>query len=161
MLETEIKVNQFLVGYCRMLAKDIADERMAEQPLPGVNHPAWILGHLAISADLAISRLGGQKMLPPEWLSLFGPGSKLSATRSEYPSKDELLRAVEQGFEKARELAAVATSEQLAAPTANPMLKTGLPTAREGVAFLLTGHLGVHLGQFSTWRRMIGLPHLF
>jgi len=71
------------------------------------------------------------------------------------------LHAVEQGFAKARELAAVATSEQLAAPTANPMLKTGLPTAREGVAFLLTGHLGVHLGQFSTWRRMIGLPHLF
>ena len=29
------------------------------------------------------------------------------------------------------------------------------------VAFLLTGHLGVHLGQLSTWRRMIGMPRLF
>ncbi len=161
MLETEIKVNQFLVGYCRMLAQDIADEQMAAQPLPGVNHPAWILGHLAISADLAISRLGGEKKLPREWLPLFGPGSTLSGNRTDYPAKGELLRAVEQGFEKARELAQTATSEQLAAPTANPMLKTGLPTAREGVAFLLTGHLGVHLGQFSAWRRMLGLPHLF
>jgi hypothetical protein len=39
--------------------------------------------------------------------------------------------------------------------------KAGLPTAREGVAFLLTGHLGVHLGQLSAWRRMIDLAPLF
>ena len=161
MLDNEIKVNQFLVGYCRMLLQDIADERMAEQPLPGVNHPAWILGHLAYSADGAISRLGGQKLLPPEWESRFRAGSKVSSVRSDYPSADELLRAVEQGFERARELAQSASSEQLAAPSTNPMMKASLPTAREGVAFLLTGHLGVHLGQFSAWRRMIGLAPLF
>ena len=46
MLDTEIKINRFLMQYCRMLMADIADERMAEEPLPGVNHPAWILGHL-------------------------------------------------------------------------------------------------------------------
>ena len=80
-----------------------------------------------------------------------------------YPSKDELLQAVEQGFEKARQLAQVATAEQLAAPStsANPIMKAALPTLKEGAAFLLTGHLGVHLGQLSTWRRMIGLPHMF
>jgi hypothetical protein len=139
----------------------IADERMAEQPLPGVNHPAWILGHLAFSADIAISRLGGEKTLPPAWVSLFERGSKISSARNDYPSTDELLRAVEQGFERARQLAQSATSEQLAAPTANPAMKAALPTVREGVAFLLTGHLGVHLGQLSAWRRMIGLAPLF
>jgi hypothetical protein len=36
-----------------------------------------------------------------------------------------------------------------------------LPTLKDGVANLLTGHLGVHLGQLSTWRQMIGLPPLF
>ena len=161
MLDAEIKVNLFLVGYCRLLLKDIADERMAEQPMPGVNHPAWILGHLAFSADGVISRLGGEKLLPSEWVSLFGPGSKVSNVRSGYPSTEELLRAVEQGFEMAREMARLATSEQLATPTANPTMKAGLPTAREGVSFLLTGHLGVHLGQLSAWRRMIGLAPLF
>jgi hypothetical protein len=34
-----------------MLVGEIADERLAEQPLAGVNHPAWILGHLAWTAD--------------------------------------------------------------------------------------------------------------
>ncbi len=163
MLETEIRINLFLVGYCRMLLAEIADERMTEQPLPGVNHPAWILGHLAFSADLAVSRLGGEKQLPVAWTSLFGQGSKVSANRSDYPSKDDLLKAVEQRFEKARQLAQGATREQLAVPSAstNPAMKAGLPTMREGVAFLLTAHLAVHLGQLSTWRRMIGLPHLF
>jgi hypothetical protein len=53
MLDSELKVNQFLMHYCRRLVADVADERMAEQPLLGVNHPASILGHLAFSADRA------------------------------------------------------------------------------------------------------------
>jgi hypothetical protein len=38
MLDSDIKVNLFLMKYCRMLVADIPDERIAEQPLPGVNH---------------------------------------------------------------------------------------------------------------------------
>ena len=34
MLDSELKVNQLLMQYWRMLVADIADERMAEQPLP-------------------------------------------------------------------------------------------------------------------------------
>ena len=161
MLDTEIKINLFLMQYCRMLMADIADERMAEEPLPGVNHPAWILGHLAISADHAVTRAGGEAVLPPEWKTLFGPGTKHAASRDAYPSREELFRTVEEGFERARQQAAAATPEQLAQPTANPRMKDALPTAREAVAFLLTAHLAGHLGQLSAWRRMIGLPPLF
>jgi DinB family protein len=161
MLDTELKINQFLMQYCRMLVGDIADERMAEQPLPGVNHPAWVLGHLAFSADRARGLLGAKKELPAAWTPLFGPGSKPSPSRRDYPSKDELLRAVEEGFERLRQQAAAAVPEQLAQPTTNPYTKHALPTVKDGVAFLLSGHLGVHLGQLSTWRRMIGLPPLF
>jgi hypothetical protein len=32
---------------------------------------------------------------------------------------------------------------------------------KELAAFILTGHIGVHLGQLSSWRRMIGLPPTF
>ena len=161
MLDSELKVNQFLVPYCRMLVGDIADGRLAEQPLPGVNHPAWVLGHLAFSADRASSLLGAAKELPADWAALFGPGSKPSASRCDYPSKDELLRAVEQGFERLRQQLAATTPEQLAQPSTNPYTKDALPTIQDGVAFVLTGHLGVHLGQLSMWRRMTGLPPLF
>jgi len=161
MLDNEVKINLFLMHYCRMLAGDIAEERLTEQPLPGVNHPAWIRGHLALTADFAAGLLGADKVLPAAWQPLFGPGSKTSASRSVYPSKDVLLQAVEHGFERLRRKAATATPEQLSRPTTNARAKEALPTAKEMVAFLLTGHLGIHLGQFSSWRRMIGLPPMF
>jgi hypothetical protein len=161
MLESELKINQFMMQYCRMLVQDVADERLVDQPLPGVNHPAWILGHLAFSADRARSLIGEEKELPASWTPLFGPGSKLTSSRSDYPSKVELLRTVEHDFERLRQQAAAATPEQLAHPSTNPYTKDALPTVKDGVAFLLTGHMGVHLGQLSSWRRMIGLPPLF
>jgi hypothetical protein len=161
MLDSPIKVNQFLVNYSRMLLADIPDERMTEQPLPGVNHPAWILGHLASTADFVVAQLGGEKVLPATWATLFGPGSKPSASRGDYPSGDELVRAFEQGYQQLRQKAAAASPEQLAKPPTNPRAKEMFPTLQDLVAFLLTGHVGGHLGQLSAWRRMIGLPPLF
>ena len=114
-----------------------------------------------MTADGIVEKLGGQKMLPAAWATLFGMGSKPSASRRDYPPKEELARAFEQTYQHLRQKAAAATPEQLAQPTTNPRAKETLPTFRELVAFLLTGHVGVHLGQLSAWRRMIGLPPLF
>jgi hypothetical protein len=41
------------------------------------------------------------------------------------------------------------------------VFKDELPTVADLATFLLTGHMGVHLGQLSAWRRMIGLPAMF
>ena len=161
MLDSDIKVNLFLTQYCRTLVADIPEERIAEQPVAGVNHPAWILGHLAFVADHVAGMLGAEKQIPEQWAALFRPGSKPEANRSSYPSKAELLAALEQGCERLRQRAATATPEQLSQPTTNPRAKETLPTAKEFVAFLLTGHMGGHLGQLSSWRRMIGMPPLF
>ena len=161
MLETATQVNLFLIGYCRRLMADIPDERLVEQPLAGVNHPAWVLGHLAWTADRAVEMLGGRSVQPAEWASPFGRGSVPSSTRAAYASKDELLRAVEEGYQQLRQRVASASPEQLSAPTTNPLAKETLPTLKELVAFLLSGHMGVHLGQLSMWRRMVGLPPLF
>jgi hypothetical protein len=161
MLEIENTINRFLLQYARMLVTDIPDERLTEQPLSGVNHPAWILGHLAYSADRGVSLLGGEKALPAAWTPLFGPETTPTNLRSDYPTKGELLERLEKQFERFRHQASSATSEQLAQPSTNPYTKDALPTLKEAIAFLLTGHLAVHLGQLSTWRRMIGMPRLF
>lgn len=161
MFDNEIRINAFLLGYCRMLVRDISEAQMTDQPLPGVNHPAWILGHLAFSADRARALLGLQTALPAEWVPLFSPGSKASRSRGDYPPKEELLRLLEQGFQDVRQKAPTATPEQLSQPITNPRMREAFPTAREMIAFWLTGHLGIHLGQLSAWRRMIGLPAMF
>jgi len=161
MLQEAISVNQFLVGFGQRLLSEIPDERLTEQPLPGVNHPAWILGHLALTADGVGETLGGQKTLPAEWKTLFGQGSKPSSVRSAYPSKSELLQAFEGYHQRLREQAAAAGPEVLSQPTPNPIARAAFPTLKELAAFILTGHVGVHLGQLSAWRRMIGLPPTF
>lgn len=161
MFEAPIAINQTLLRYAHSLIADLPDERIAEQPVPGVNHPAWILGHLAYSADAAMSLFGAEKTLGPEWERQFGRGSKLTAVRGDYPARDKLIRALDERFEQARQVAAKATTEQTSRRTPNPMFKDVLPTVGDLYAFILTGHLGLHLGQLSTWRRMIGLPALF
>jgi hypothetical protein len=161
MLDTAIQVNLFLIGYCRRQIADIPDERMAEQPVASVNHPAWVLGHLAWTADRALEMLGAPALLPAESATLFGRGSTPSNSRAAYPSKDELLKAIDAGYEQLRQRAKLATPEQLSKPTTNPLVKDTLPTLKELLAFLMSGHMGVHVGQISSWRRMIGLPPLF
>lgn len=161
MLETACKVNLFLLRYAQGLMQDIPDERLAEQPHGVVNHPAWILGHLTVTAESVGARLGGTKVLPESWGPLFSPGSKPTSTRATYPAKEDLMRALEESYRLLRDRAVSATPEQLAQPTTSPRAKDLLPTAREMTAFILTGHVGIHLGQLSTWRRLIGLPPLF
>ncbi len=161
MFDTECNINRFLLGYAHTLVDELDDNRLCEQPVPGVNHPAWILGHLALSGDGAVGVLGGQKTLAGDWTKEFGTGSKPSALRADYPSKAELLRVLEERFATARELAAAASPEKVALPNPNGRLKDKLPTVRDAVAFLFTGHLALHLGQLSAWRRLIGLAPLF
>jgi DinB superfamily len=161
MLDTAIQVNLFLMQYCRNLVADIADDRLAEQPVPGVNHPAWVLGHLALTADRGLALLDAIPIFPTAWAPLFDRGSTPSNSRSAYGSKDELLGYVERGYEQLRHTAASATGDQLARPTPMARAKETLPTINEVIAFIMTGHMGGHLGQLSAWRRMIGLPPLF
>lgn len=161
MFEREILSNLFLLQYAGRLLTDIPDERWAEQPIAGVNHPAWIAGHLALSGASAASLFGGEMSLDPKWSAMFGAGSQLSATRSEYPTKDELCQALDEAYQQARQAGEAATVEQAALPNTHPLLKQALPKREHAFAFLLTSHVAVHLGQLSAWRRMIGLPALF
>jgi hypothetical protein len=46
------------LGYAKRLVADIPDDTMALQPAPGMNHAAWVLGHLACTADMLGDMLG-------------------------------------------------------------------------------------------------------
>ena len=73
MFERECTLYAFTMGYARLLAEDIDDARFAEQPAPGLNHPAWILGHLAICTDYAAGLLGLPAACPKPWASCSAP----------------------------------------------------------------------------------------
>lgn len=161
MLDDDLRINEFLVGYGKVLVGDLDDSRLAEQPVAGVNHPAWVLGHLTITTFRGRELLGQSVAVPAGWKELYAGGSQPSTDRARYASKDELLAAFESGFAGLRDAVRQATPERLAQPNEHPRLKGALPTVAGMIGFLLTGHVGIHLGQLTTWRRLIGLPPLF
>src|SRR4051794_24105432 len=93
MFDRELTNYAFLLGYGTDLASDIDDARFADQPSPGVNHPAWLFGHLAVATDYALSLLGVERRLRRSWTRDFGPTSAPKLDRSAYPGKAELLDA--------------------------------------------------------------------
>lgn len=160
-LNNVIATNKFELGYAAMLLEDIPDERMCEQPMPGVNHPAWIIGHLTNTADSLAGWFGGAPSIPDDQKKQLGMGSTPSNNRADYPSKAEMLKQLKEAHGRIHQLIEAADEEHLNGATPFPRLAERLPTIREALTFILVGHVGVHLGQLSTWRRMIGLPPLF
>lgn len=160
MFERECTLYDFTLGYARLLNDDIDDVRYTEQPAPGMNHPAWIMGHLALCTDFAAGLLGLPQTCPEPWSDLFGPGSTPSVDRSLYPGKHELLDALAAGHRRVVSAAREADPAAMAAPHTLPFrfLREPLPTVGDLLAHLMTTHEAAHLGQLSAWRRVVGLP---
>lgn len=161
MYSRERTLNNLMRHLAKSLVKDVDVDDMARQPFEGANHPAWILGHIIVSTDGVLKLLGQEATAPAEWNSLFGRGSTVSPDRSAYPSKEELLVALDNVFDRAAAAASEASAEQLAGPHPVEMLQRGLPTKGDLIAMLLTTHVAQHLGQLSAWRRAMGRPAMF
>jgi hypothetical protein len=158
-------VYNMMLGYGQKLVADIPDDQMCAQPVEGrvMNHPAFILGHLAWVHDNRAAALNGQPpagAATPEWKELFGMGSKPATERSKYPSKAELVKAFEESHARLGEAAAKATPDALAQPSPEPM-RARFPTVGAMVLGLMTSHFATHLGQLSAWRRAMGFPSVF
>ncbi len=154
-----------MLGYGQKLVADVPDDQMCAQPIPDrvLNHPAFLLGHLAWAHDSRAAALTGQPAgmaSDPKWKEIFGMGAKPSADRSLYPSKVELLKAFEESHARLGEAAAKATPDALAQPLPEPM-RNRFPTVGNLVLGLMTSHFATHLGQLSAWRRAMGYPSVF
>jgi hypothetical protein len=117
------------------------------------------LTHLAICTDYAAQLWGGPAKCPKEWHQRCPPGSKVLSDRNAYASKQELMSALEAGHARVNEAAAKAGDEVLRQPHSIKLtfVRETFPTVGELVAHLMTTHVSFHLGQLSTWRRMMGM----
>lgn len=155
--------------YAARLVNSIPNERFARLSNPGqqtvdANHPAFALGHLCLYPIKVMQLLGLEtsEVEPPEGFEkLFSKEAKCvdDPDGGLYPPKDEIIRFFENSYAIAIEALRNAEDEQLTAenPVDSPM-KQVCPSLGSMLAFYLTGHVMVHLGQVSTWRRMEGLP---
>lgn len=157
MKESVLRVAGFVLEYTRRLADGIPEEQMVDQPAPGLNTPAWILGHLAIAYDFGLAQVGGQFTLPPEWLKAYGPGSSPVVPEPRH-SKAELLATGERLHAALLDAVRSASDEFLAQPHNFDPMKQATPTRGDFLVHLLTTHPVSHLGQLSAWRRLKGMP---
>ncbi len=156
-----ITLNEFQLSLFSRIVADIPEDQLFA---PGAGHghpPVWILGHLAITAELGHRLLGGT-IAHIQWLKLFGPGSSDRITDDGALTKDQLVTAVISGYQQLRELAAQADPVQMEQPHGAEILKgTLIQTKGQLIAHLLSSHFGFHASQLSSCRRAQGHQALF
>ena len=146
--------------YATLLLDDIPDGQMCQQPGSMVNHPAWSLGHITLSLEQGAMAIGMPSSLPEKWRTLFGLGSKPTPNRADYPGKAELVRAYDAQHQRISARLETLSAEELQEPNEGEGARGLLPTVGDALLFVATAHAGVHLGQISAWRRLMGLPHV-
>ena len=150
---------QFNLDRSRVMVKDLSDEQMVWQPHGVVNHPAWILGHLALSSDGLARRFGLESTLPEGWADTFGPGGVPSGAVADFPGRDRTLD--ELAAQHARVADAVGAADPAVFETPVPFpderRRKAFPTLGDYAVFVMTIHEGSHIGQIAAWRRAMGL----
>lgn len=125
------------------------------------NHGAFIYGHLCLYAPRIVEQLGGTPYEVPEAFEVvFSKDATCQddADGTIYPAMQEIIDCFNGGYQLA--LATLRNSENVKFEPQNPAegrLRDLFPTIGSMHAFYAGGHIMMHMGQMSAWRRMIGL----
>ncbi len=158
MIDEILRLSADNLAYAEALISDVEDGKMAEQPAGIKNHPAWTIGHLAVSQDFVIQLMEQPSAMEPSWLRLFGSGAAPTDDRLNFPIKSELLSVLKSQHEKAASAFREHFERRRGAPNPFPPLVARFPTLGDLVLHLMTTHEAMHLGQMSAWRRAKELP---
>jgi hypothetical protein len=158
---------QLSVGYAERLLKDVSADQFARFASPGgetieSNHPCFILGHLSLYAPRVVADLGidASSIEPSEdFVRLFNKDAKCvdDPDGSIYPAMEEVVSAFRKGHEMAINALGDAEDQAFQKTNPNEAMREKFPTMGAMHAFYLGGHIMVHMGQFSAWRRAMRL----
>jgi hypothetical protein len=157
---------ELFVGQCRHLLsiaepmlEGLRDEHSGLEPVPGNKTAGWLLGHLCITGDFARKLCGRKGIAPREWRTTFRPGTSAATAATNYPAMEELCRTFREVYIDLCDAFVNADDASISAPNPFEAARAAFPTGREFVPYIMTGHLGYHLGQLGDWRRAAGLGH--
>jgi hypothetical protein len=159
MKEMVISVYALGLNYARKLVADVPEEQMCAQPVPGqvLNHATFLLGHLIWAEDSALGLLGQKPVLGAEWKDSFSMGKTPGSDPSRYPSKETLVKTLEEVHNRLVAAYLAATPEVLDQPSPE-RLRARFATIGTAILGLMTSHRSLHVGQLSAWRRAMGFP---
>jgi hypothetical protein len=148
------------LGYASELCKTIPADVFNKMPSKDFNSPAFNIGHLATYPNNVLGMIGRGDLVKPLPFSadLFKQGASCVDQPGLYPSKDVLMSSFDEGYR--RVIDAVRGCDDSVFERVNPIegrFRELMPTVGAAVNFMLGGHLQMHLGQVSAWRRAMGL----
>ena len=157
---------QLSVGYGERLLKAVPAERFARFAAVGgvvveSNHPAFIYGHLSLYAPKILRQIGHPAPRVPDQFEIrFSKDAKCvdDADGDLYPPFVEIVDFFREGYRMVS--GALRSTPDSVFDAANPAegrMKELFPTIGSVQAFYCGGHMMMHLGQMSAWRRMEGL----
>ncbi len=155
---TTISCCQELCDYAQQLVGGITDSDMIAQPVPGVvmNHPAWILSHLAAYAPVVSAILKNEPAIDP-LDHPFGRNSEPLDDAGVYLPKDKLIAHYLRVHEEALDAFRAVSMHRLAEMTPIERWQGRFPTIASLPEQFFVKHHATHLGQLSAFRRAAGL----
>lgn len=156
-MQSSISQCRYLLSLADPMLADLDDSHLALEPRAGVKTAGWLIGHLAVTGDFARRLCGRSPICSSEWQKLFNPGSHPPPHQSVYPSMMNLREVFRSVYLDLCDGAVNADDEVLAKENPYAPARLGFPTSGEFVKYILTGHLGYHLGQLTAWRATAGL----
>lgn len=164
---------QRALKYGEALAEGISDDIAARKPqglvngkatLIDTNHAVFAYGHLSVYPARLWALQGKEPpagvSAPDGWADLFKAGAAChdDPSRSIYPAWQQVLGQYRRGYEAVQAVLPTLADSVFVAETPDPKVREIFPNIGSLSAFLFVGHLTMHFGQVSAWRRCFGLP---
>ena len=144
--------------YAQALVADLTDEQFLLRPGGNMNHPAWMLGHLAMYHPVTVQLLSGEPVDDPKNDPLYGfAGQGPVYDIKAYGSKQKVVSWYTEGHEKVAQALLAARPEAFRQPPSLERWAKVYPTVEFMLPDLLIHHESLHIGQISVWRRAAGL----
>ncbi|MBG80474.1 MAG: hypothetical protein CMJ39_07185 [Phycisphaerae bacterium] len=148
---------RFSLNLTMMLVKDIDPEKFADRCGTTINHPAFILGHLAYYMGVCMQLMGGEIELSDSDTERYQHGVECHDNPSLYPDKDEAIAQFTQRLNTVCDFLDSCDDAVFAKSSAGTFFEERMPTMGAIATFMMVGHVNLHLGQVSAWRRVAGM----
>ena len=150
-----MRMYSYSLGEVQRLMEDVPCERCAD--LAGTSkHPAWLVGHMTLAADLMLMLAGGE-MKYPQWSELYKPGTEPKPERSVYPKKDEVMAIHAERHAALSERVGQMTQADFEQVLPKEDYREFFPTVGHAAVYFMASHEMYHLGQLSVWRNAAGV----
>ena len=140
-----------------MICNDIDESKFADRIGTTINHPAFVLGHLAYYFGVCIQLLGGEVVFQEQEDSVYGHGADCQEDASIYLEKAAAIARYKTRLDEALAFVASCDAEVFDRSTDGTPFEGRMDTLGLVAAFMLLGHPAFHIGQLSAWRRIAGM----